>query len=515
MPQRPSQAEVLTTQDNRAFIQYNGARPNNPTDFYGVSAPYMIIQGVNIPINGAITNQWVPSRNLLGKYEIARRTIAPPAIAAATMNVLEKRGTLNRFLTQDCTLTAYLNFGACADLSNFLSGWTDKVKIFGEGIVGSINNGNQGDWNAENLIIGQVPLSLKRIYEIGKMGFGRVADSDILTEIVDIAYGGVARCGDCGGQNDGTQWMYAVEKRISSSAGDAADVLYSVDGGLTWTVVVITGMGVTVDPSFIDVVGDKLVVGSNAEDAYYYATINQTTGAIGTFTKVITGFVSTFGPTDIFVANANEVYFSADGGYVYKSTDITAGVSALTAGGATSSNLTRIAGDGNNTLIAVGVTGVVLLSSNNGQSWTVKTAPSGSNLTAVDILDSQRLWVGDAAGGLFYSLNQGTTWVAKTLSDSPAQINDIAFLNDEVGWIAAQTATPTGLIYTTWNGGALWTTHAAEPRMFGVPTTGFQKANRVAIPFAANTQVAANNVLIGGLGLTTDGFILQGAANFS
>lgn len=514
MPTKPSRAEVLTTQDSRAFIQYGSARPANPTNFYGVSAPYAIVTAVTIPINGAVSNAYVPSRTTLGKYEIARRLIAPPAIAAATLNVLEKRGTLNKFLTQDCVLTAYLAFGACADLSDFTSGWTDKVKIFASGIVGSINAGNQGDWAAENLIIGQVPLSLERVYEISGMGFGKVAESDVVTEIVDVVYGSVARCSTCGAANDGTQWIYAVEKRIASSAGDAADVVYSVDGGSTWTVVVVNGLATSVDPSFIDIVGDKLVVGVNAEDAYYYASINQTTGAVGSFTKVTAGFVSTFGPTDVFVANHNEIYFSGDAGYIYKSTDITVGVSVLSAAGTTTNDLARIAGDGNNTLVIVGATGTVLVSSNNGRSWSVATAPSVNSLTAVEVLDSQRFWVGDAVGGLYYSLNQASTWVTKTLSDSPAQINDIVALNDEILWVIGQTTTPTGLIWTSWNGGNLFTSNAASPRMFGVPTSGFQKANRIALPFAATTELAANSAVIGGLGSGTDGILLQGSANF-
>lgn len=516
IPQRPSSAEVLTTQSSRGFIQYNGARPNNPTNFYGVSGPYFIFQGTTIPINGAVSNQWVPSRTNVGQYEIAKRTIAPPPIAQATMSVLEQQKTLNKFLTQNCVLTGYLNFGGCAALDDFLYGWTDKIKVFAEGIVGSINGGNQQEWNNENLIQGQVPLSCKRIYEVGSLGFGKVAESDIVTEIVDIVYGTVQRCGNCGEQNDGTQWMYAIEKRLSSSAGDAADVVYSTDGGQTWTTVVIGAIGNTVDPSFIDIVGDKLIVGVNAEDAYYYASINQTTGALGSFTKVTTGFVSTFGPTDSYVANVNQVFFSADGGYVYKSTDITSGVTPVTAAGATSSDLARISGDGNNTVIAVGAAGVVIVSSDNGRSWGVGAAPSGSNLSAVECLDSQRFWVGDVAGGLFYSLDRASSWTAKALGDSPAQINDIKFLNDEVGWVAGQTATPTGLLWATFNGGNLWTAanDAGAPRMFGIPATAFQKANRIALPYSATVELAANSILVGGLGATTDGIILQGAASF-
>lgn len=512
---RPSTSEVYSTQSNRAFIQYNGARPNNPVEFYGVGAPYMILQSVTIPINGAVTNQWVPSRNTIGKYEIAKRTIAPPPIASATMHVLEQIGTLNKFLTQDCTLTAYLNFGACADLSNFLYGWSGKVKIFAEGIVGSINAGNQGEWNAENLIVDQVPLSLKRIYEIGEMGFGRVADSDIVTEIVDVVYGAVARCGTCGAQNDGTEWIYALEKRLSSSSGDQADILYSTDGGGTWTSQIINGIGTSVDPTAIDVVGDKLVVVVASENAYYYATINQTTGAPSSFTKVTTGFVSTKTPNDIYVANPNEIYFAANGGYLYKSTDITQGVSPVSAAGATTNNLNRIAGDGNNTIVAVGASGTVVISLNNGRSWAVAaSAPSANSLTAIEVLSADLFWVGDASGGLYYTLTQAGSWSTKLLSNSPAQINDIAFVNDEVGWIAAQTSTPTGLLYSTWNGGRDFTTNAAAPRMFGVPTADFQKANRVAIPFAANVTTASNNVAVGGLGASADGVLIIGSANF-
>lgn len=511
-------AEVLTTQSSRAFIQVGGARPTNPTGYYGQSAPYAVIQAVTIPINGPVTVHYTGDPNIVGAYRPIARTLAVPPNPAATLHMYEKRGALNKLLSNRCPFTAYLAFGDCNDISDLVYGWSSKLELYPDSIIGSVNGGNRGEFAADNLIEDQVPMTPREIYEVGAMGFGSVAGTEVTTEVQDATYGNLVRCGNCGNQNNGTQWQYMVVKHSTDatlSPDDSAVVVYSTNGGQTWTSVAITGIGVTVDPTFIEVVGTYLVVGVTTENAYYYSSINQATGVPGAFTKVTTGFVATKTPTDIFVVNPNQIFFSANGGYVYESTNITLGVSPATAGGATTANLSRIHGDGNNTLVAAGTNGIVLISTNGGISWSVSgTTPANTTLQGLDVRDQSRYWVCGSNGSLYYTVDGGATWSAIVLPNSPTDLRDVRFVTDEIGWVVGATTTPTGLVYWTPNGGQLWSTTGAAPRMTGVPTTGFQRANRVAVPSTSNSEISANNALIVGLGSVSDGVALLGQANY-
>lgn len=512
--ERPSGNEVNILQDNRLYVQPGGARPDSPALYYGQSTNYGIIQGVTIPVNGAVTPIWTGDPRITNKYRQVRRAIAPPPLAAATFNFLEKRGTLNRLLAQDCGFTAYNINSGCGDPSQLLYGWEGgKLEVYPDAIIGSINGGNRSDWANNTPIINQVPVTLREIYEIGGLGFGEILGSDVAVEIVDVVFGNVQRCSGCGRANNGTNWRYAIQTYTGSN--DASLLFQTVDSNGTVIeegVLDITGIGGTTAPTAVDVAGQYLIVLVQSENAYYYATIDQATGVPGTFTKVTSGFVSTKTPSDLLVYNEHEIYISANGGYVYKLTNVGAAVSVLTAGGATTANLKRIAGNGD-TIAAGGVNGALIVSVNRGSSWAlVDTAPSSGDIMGLDVRDSARLWVTTDDGDLFYTLDGGSNWDEVALAGTPTSLNDVVFVNDEVGWVAGESASQ-ALLYYTPNGGADWSTPNSAPRMTGILDTA-QAINRVAVPTAANVELAANALLIGGLGVATDGYLAYGIANF-
>lgn len=512
--ERPTGNEVNVLQDSRLFVQPGSARPNSPALYYGQNTNYGIIQGVTIPINGTVTPVWTGDPTILNKYRLVRRTIAPPPLPAATFHFLEKRGTLNRLLAQDCGATFYNVVGNCADPSSILYGWTGgKLEVYAEAIFGSINGGNRSDWTNNTPIINQVPSTLREIYEIGTVALGEILGSDIAVEIPDVVFGNVQRCSGCGKANDGTNWQYGIMKHTGSNE---AAILYRItnpDGSeITSGVLDIDSLGATADPVAIDVAGQYVIILVTSENAYYFATIDQDTGIPGTFTKVTSGFVSAKTPTDLVVYNDHEIFISANGGYVYKLSTVGQAVTVLTAGGATTENLGRINGLGD-TLVAVGANGVGIISTTRGRSWsTLPTVPAVVTLTALAVRDGSRLWVGASDGRVFYTLDAGNSWTLVSLSDSPAAINDIVFVNDEVGWIAGDDNT-SALLWATPDGGQDWAIANSAPRLQGVSST-WQTINRIAIPTASNTEVASNTLLLGGLGATTDGFMAYGTGTF-
>lgn len=507
-------SQVITQQQKRIFLQLGGPRANNPARFSGQDAQYMSITAAKIPELGGISPIWAPDPRRQGTYKIIGRTVTPPDLPTADLTLYERRGAIPFQLGRiGCQFNYYEVTGLCKDLSDFLAGWTDYVLVYSGAITMDKDLGGRTDFASDKAVEDKLSLKLTDIYPIGALGFGETAAAQVNREVLDIVYGSTGSCGDCGPADDGTQRIYAIT--ASSGAGSPGlpgQVVYSLDGGLTWTPSDITGITAANNPSAIDVVGSNLVVLVNGDNALYYSPLS-TLGAPTTWTKVTAGFATGGNPNDLFVLSPREVFIVGNGGYIYKSSDITAGVSVINAGVATTQGLLRIHGT-DEYLVAVGGGSTVIKSLNRGQTWaSTTTSPSAvaTNVQAVAVLDSLRYWVGLALGRVLYTLNGGETWIEKGFSGAGAgSVRDIVFPTDEVGYFSFSNNTPAASLYATWNGGADWTPSA--PRVLNLPT--HNRTNRIAFPRgSSDATVASNNVALGGLsGGGTDGVIYIGAA---
>src|SRR5262245_36619097 len=432
--------QIITQKHKRNFIQLGGARPGNALAYAGQDGQYMAIQGVGLPESGGIDPIWVPDPRRIGQYTLVARSITPPDLASATLVLKEQHGSIPKQLgVIGCQFNMYEVTGRCKDLSDFLSGWNDYVLIYAGALVTDKDLGDRTGWDSDDAVEDSLSLVLNNIYPIGALGFGEDAAAQVDREVIDIVYGTQVQCGDCGPPNDGTKWAYAITKSSGAgSPGLPSEVIYRTDGSANWIDTAITGIGATVDATAIDIVGDKLVVVVNAENAYYWATINQVTGVPGAFTKVTTGFVAGKAPNDLFVASPRAVYFVGNGGYIYKATDITAGVTAINAGSATTNDLLRIHGTQDGTvLLATGRASTTIVSTNSGATWgTTVSNVSGVALDvgAALVLDQQRFWVGTLnSGRLYYTLNGGQTWTEKSFSGAGSgNLYDVVAATDEV-----------------------------------------------------------------------------------
>lgn len=505
--------EVVTSKHIRSYIQYGGPLPGNQVAYYGQEAQYMVIEGVSAPELGGIEPTYVHDPRRPGAYRLVARKISPPDLASASFKFLEKHGAIPRqLMKQNCVFNSYQPVGKCKDPSDFLAGWSNYVLIYSRALTTNKDLGNRGQWDGDDQVEDTLETSLSDIYPIGPLAFGEKAAAQIDREVVDIVYGSNVQCGDCGDADDGTSRIYGVTKSSGGgSPGLPAEVVYTLNGGLVWLEATITGIGATADPTAVDIVGDKVVVVVTSENAYYWATL--TNGIPGTFTKVTTGFVTNKQPTDIYVAGPRKVYLCGNGGYIYESTDITAGVTVIDAGSATTSNLNRIRGL-DETIVAVGASSTVIYSQNRGLTFaTVSNAPSAiaTNITAVEVLESRRWWVGTELGRVLYTTNSAeTAWVEKTFEGSGSgAVKDIVAATEEVLYFSFSTSTPTARVFASWNGGADFTRFS--PRILNWPV--FTHANRLAVPNVADAGVASNNLAVAGLsGGGTDGVIYLGIA---
>lgn len=504
--------EIVTLRHKRTYIQFGGARPTNTVRYGGQNSQYMALEGLSISEIGGIDPIWVPDPRKIGAYRLVGRSFSPADLPTVNLKMFERHGSIPRQLTRiGCQFNMYELTGSCEDLSDFVQGWSDYVLIYSGGIVTDKDGGARTAWDSDEAIEDSLSVTLSAVYPIGSLAFGEKAASSVDREVVDVVYGSKESCGDCSPSDDGSNRIYFVVKSSGAgSPGYPAELIYTTDGGLTWDQTTITGFGATEDPLAIDIVGNYLVIIGSA--AYFWAQLNTVTGIPGTFTKVTSGFVSGKAPTDIYVASPREVYFSGNGGYVYKTEDITTGVTTISDGSATSSNLLRIHGK-DDVLVAVGATGAIIKSVNRGATWTTTTtSPEAINsIVSVWVMDKNLFWVGtETSGNLWYTLNGGETWVSKAFSGSGSgTVYDIVFPTAEVGFIAHMTTTPAGRLFTTWNGGADITN--LSPRILNMPVC--DRINRIACP-DVDASIAANNVALAGLaGNGTDGIALVGTAS--
>jgi hypothetical protein len=509
--------EVHKQSNVRLFFQLGGARPNSPLRFYGQQMQYAYLSGGSKSY-GDIDPVYVHDPTTAGLRKLISRSRGAPDLPEATLMLLQKRGPLPRDLgASGCPFNVYLVVGNCGDLSDPLNGWTNGyVESYVQASPTDVDFGDRMDMESDDPLQDEYSLSLADIYRSGSITFGEQAATAIDREVVDLAYAPGISCGNCGPADDGTRRLYGVTKSSGgSSPGIFANVIYTqrdaFTGAYTVSEMDVTGLGAAVDPTFIEVMGQYLLVGVSSTNTLYYAVIDSITGMPGAFTAVTTGFVATKTINDIWVKSSNEAYICANGGYIYKLTDPTAGVTVLNAGNATTQNLNRIHGAGE-TIVAVGAAGAVVRSTNSGSAWAVTTAPSASALQAVWVIDPLYFWVGSAAGFRYYTTAGGTSWVGQQLPSATA-ITDIVFPTDEDGYTVYTTASASYVQATTF-GGAVWADNSAANARIGQFPTTVAQMNRIAVP-RATSDVNTNVVAIGGKatsGANSDGVLYIGTA---
>lgn len=510
-----SNDRVISQRHKRTFLQPGGPRPNKPVRYAGQDAQAVAITGVSAPETGGFDPIWEHDPRRVGQYRLRGRMINTPDLAKATFTFHEDHGSIPRQLARVNCFNAYVATGPCGDLSNFSNGWSDYVEIYQRAKVSNKDLGDRTSFDSDDATADGLETTLDDWYVIGPLSFGADASAEVTREVIDSVYVGQVTCNLCDDPDDAIKRIYSVCKSSgAASPGVVGEVIYTVDGGFNWAKSAITGIGASADPTAIDVVDDKLVVIVSSENAYYFSTINANTGVPGTWTKVTSGFVSLKTPNDLFVLSSREVFFAAEGGYLYKSTDITSGVTVLNAGSATTSDLDRINGY-EDTLVATGESGTIVKSTNRGVTWsTTISTPTNATIRAVSVLDLTSYWIGTSGGKVYYTITGGETWVEQTFSGN-AVIHDIQFATPDVGYIVAADSTPVGRIITTWNGGADWsltTPSLLTHRVVSLPT--MNRINRIAYPIGVDSTTAANNVALSCLaGDGTDGLILVGVAN--
>lgn len=106
---------------------------------------------------------------------------------------------------------------------------------------------------------------------------------------------------------------------------------------------------------------------------------------------------------------------------------------------------------------AVGDTGIIIFSSDQGRTWILQNSGTRDQLLTVYFVDSIKGWAAGANSALLTTANGGLTWEKLTLGVSGLSLRSIHFINKYIGWIAASPTSGTpALLYRTTDAGSNW-----------------------------------------------------------
>lgn len=442
---------------SRVFLVEGGARPDHAPKYQGCMKA------------GGISKSWGDLTSIECPSEIQYDSY----VEVDTIKGAEERATMDlmgRYLADvasellrigniGCGVDAQVHIGKCTDPTLFNT-FTKAVVLEGAFIsdwstddLGAIESGER------NPVTETGSISSKDVYEILQLVLAEAGASIVTNEVLDVVVCDQVACGECDEDSSGCQHIYAITSAAGGSPGTPADIVHTADGS-NWYADDIDTLGAAEDPSAIDCVGDYVVVVSNASGSAHYALKTEVDDVDldEDWTEVATGFVGA--PNDCHRAiGGRYLYVVGDSGYIYRTDDITAGVTVLDAGVATTDNLNRVYALSDLFVVAVGDNGATIYTE-DGTSWTAVTGAVGvgTNLLAVTVQSEVTWFVGTNTGLLYYTVDKAANWTAKGFPGSGSgTVHDIVFTNMSVGYLAHATTTPAGRILRTYDGGYSWT----------------------------------------------------------
>jgi len=499
---------IFQTGEGRIWLQKFGPRPDRKYELLGCAKLGGFAQA-----EGDITPIRCPDPSTYDEFIDVGEIRGAPELP--TTSLMSRFGLVNYILSLKCPFDVQALYGQCKDPSDRVKGW-QKVLHFNAARFTNRSSEDlsalQPDERASIMLTGDI--TAKGLYQIDPLSWAVKAGYDVTTQIMDIAVCDRLSCGDCGDESDGGNKIYALAQQPGAgSPAILSEIIFTVDGGLTWYNAYITTLAAAEQPTANACVGDYLlVVSPDSASLHYVDKGDLLTWAQGgsvtasPWVEVATGFVATKDPRAIAVVDASHVWIVGEGGYVYFTDDITSGVVVQDAGVATTQDLNAIHALNSQFVVAVGQNNAVIYTQDGGATWQSVTGPNpGVNLLSVWGVSESIWFVGtDNTGRLYYTLNKGQTWTSAGFAESgvAGDITDIKFSEDPArGWFSMRLASTLGRIYETIDGGATW---YRTPQSQGLSLPLQDTINCLAV-------VNVNEVWAGGLADNGgDGIILQG-----
>jgi hypothetical protein len=445
-------SKPLVNSFTRVWLQEGGPRPDHPTEFLSS----MKVAGLNQGF-GSTNSIYIPDTSRYGQFIEAgsfKDGAERPTTSLMGHYAAYVRSKLLTLAQQGCEFDVQIHIGECEDPSIFNE--FQKILIF-EGVsvdtystedLGALEPGDQGKVDETG------EISMREMYEYVPLTFSLRSPAVVTNQLLDVIIPDSISCGDCEDESDGCQHFYAISSAAGGSPSTPADLVFSLDKGVTWAAHDIDGMNVANDPSALAKVGSYIVVVSNAEGGMFVALESEVIAGVDpAFNSVTTGFVAGGEPNDIW-STGRKAFIVGDFGYIYTTTDPTSGVTVIDAGEATIANLNAVHAISEEFAVAVGNGGSVIVIENDLASpATTSPVGVGTDLNCVWIFDENTWMIGDSNGDLWYTTDGGSTWTEKGLpGTAPSAITDISSPQDSIVYVAG-TVSSHGRIYISVDGG--------------------------------------------------------------
>lgn len=492
MPER-----IFQTSHGRVYLQLGGAGPTNVLEYQGMAR-----------MGGFARNEGEPARVQLPSTQAYDRFDDVDEVTGEssrpTTSMIARFGLTNPILSANRPFHLQAHYGKCGDPRDANGGW-EKILAY-EGAKFTNRSGDEQtalDESNRATILLTGDVSARKMWEIDQMALGAVAGEEVTREVVDIVLQDYISSGECGYTSDGENRIFAVTKSSGAgSPGMPAELLVSVDGGLTWDQYTISTLGAAEEPVAFAVVGQYIVVLSTDSASLHIATIADPS----TWTEISTGFVAGGAPIGISSQGSTRTWIVGENGYIYFMANPADGVSVQSAGTVTSEDLSEVHATDSMHVLAGGANGALIVTYNGGKTWTAAaTSPTVAAITALWMHTAYCWLVGTATGRLYITINGGTTWLEKVFPmTAMGAVNAFSFADhadSPFGFLAATNGSK-GFIFRTIDGGNTW---YQLPDTEGT-TPANDRFNRI------SAGPSGNFVVAGGLGDDAlDGVIVIGS----
>ena len=456
-----------------------------------------------------------------GRFARVGVTQDPPDLPTTSLEGLmgKTQDYMEAVAARQCPVGLYVTFAECPPKNVFLN--FDRGNVIEEARLTSRDQSPNASRDADEsvMISFDVTALLQQVFFAVQYS-RRTTTNDMVFN--DIWACGLERCqGVCDSAQEVCDILYAAGV---ADAGVTAPVWRSANGGATWAATatdpfaadedIASGVCVTVNQGVT-----RVIVARGTTDGANPAEIGYSEDAGATWSLVDVGAVNgefVIAGGGLFALNMRNIWMVTNLGNIYFSDDAGATWTDQVSGQA--DDLLAVKFENQQNGIAVGgTTGashVLLKTTDGGTHWTAVTytGPGATVMTtACEIIDINRWWVGHEDGSVYYTINGGTAFSARTIAvptglTAWGQIQDIVLVPGDLGyglWLCGhftKTATGYGFIQRTVNGGYDWenfSTVALDTNTYGLTSLVACSINHaLAVGAVATTSMISDVVNI-------------------
>lgn len=261
----------------------------------------------------------------------------------------------------------------------------------------------------------------------------------------------------------------------AAGAAATANVLFTTDGGATWTAGSVDPFAADEDVASVLVIEldrntNRIIAARGTTDGANPAEIGYSDDDGATWTLVDVGSINgqfAQGPGALFALDRYNIWLVTNGGAVYFSNDAGASWSvqqSAAVGQATTQDLNAVFFVDEDTGFAVGDSNAIIKTIDGGDTWTLVSGPgdqSGVNALSVQCFDEYNAWVGYGDADLYYTEDAGSTWSKRSHpSDDYGTVPSMSWLNRHIGAILYNPSVVHGAydgeVLYTFDGGYDW-----------------------------------------------------------